>query len=173
VDGIHERAQVVKTVAHARQGDELESREEKADAHEQLQEQAEIVEQMLPACLGVPGGMRLKREEGRWSRMCAAERSKDRTLQAHQQRGAHDHFPPARDALGVGEAVVGPAHFIFDLPEAVLNGLITNDKFCLSRHIRLRLTWSRYPLRLRLLTQASGRYLPGGSAQVRSSGRGL
>jgi hypothetical protein len=29
---------------------------------------------------------------------------------------------------------------------AAFNGLITNDKFCLSRHISLRLTWSRAPL---------------------------
>ena len=29
------------------------------------------------------------------------------------------------------------------------NGLITNDKFCMSRAVRLKLTWSRRPLRLR------------------------
>jgi hypothetical protein len=32
--------------------------------------------------------------------------------------------------------------------EGALNGLITNDKFCLSRTGRLTLTWSRRPLRL-------------------------
>jgi hypothetical protein len=31
----------------------------------------------------------------------------------------------------------------------VLDGLIANDKFCLSRRRQLRLTWWRRPLRLR------------------------
>ena len=36
-----------------------------------------------------------------------------------------------------------------ELAVATLNGLITNDKFCMSRMGRLKLSWSRYPLRLR------------------------
>jgi hypothetical protein len=49
---------------------------------------------------------------------------------------------------------------------ATFNGLITNDKFCLTRHISLRLTWSRSPLRI--ATQASATYLPGENAHVRA-----
>ena len=37
----------------------------------------------------------------------------------------------------------------FQLLVPRLNGLITNDKFCMSRAVRLKLTWSRRPLRLR------------------------
>src|SRR4051812_50019456 len=36
------------------------------------------------------------------------------------------------------------------------DGLITNDKFCLSRFRQLRLSWWRLPLRLRGLVQANG-----------------
>ena len=39
--------------------------------------------------------------------------------------------------------------FGFEKTESRFNGLITNDKFCLSRHHRLQLSWSRCPLRLR------------------------
>ena len=35
------------------------------------------------------------------------------------------------------------------LAKGALDGLITNDKFCLTRRGRLVLTWSRRPLRLR------------------------
>ena len=38
---------------------------------------------------------------------------------------------------------------LFDMADDGLNGLITNDKFCLSRPGRLSLSWWRYPLRLR------------------------
>jgi hypothetical protein len=38
---------------------------------------------------------------------------------------------------------------LFEPIDAALNGLFTNDKFCLSRFGQLSLTWWRYPLRLR------------------------
>jgi len=41
------------------------------------------------------------------------------------------------------------AQVFSDFTESHFNGLITNDKFCLSRTARLTLTWSRRPLRLR------------------------
>src|SRR4051794_9423812 len=41
-------------------------------------------------------------------------------------------------------------------PSPGRDGLITNDKFCLSRFGRLRLSWWRLPLRLRGLVQANG-----------------
>src|SRR5262249_20038164 len=44
--------------------------------------------------------------------------------------------------------------------EAALNGLFTNDKFCLSRPVALRLTWSRRPLRGRRAHPASATYPP-------------
>jgi hypothetical protein len=50
------------------------------------------------------------------------------------------------------------------MPFPALNGLITNDKFCLTRHINLRLTWSRSPLPP--LPQASRIYLPVESTQA-------
>ena len=37
----------------------------------------------------------------------------------------------------------------FGHSEGVLDGLITNDKFCCVRRVQLSLTWSRRPLRLR------------------------
>jgi len=39
--------------------------------------------------------------------------------------------------------------------EVRLNGLITNDKFCFIRTAQLKLTWSRFPLRLR--SRSTGR----------------
>jgi hypothetical protein len=37
----------------------------------------------------------------------------------------------------------------FEVAEHFFNGLITNDKFCLTRKGQLQLTWWRRPLRLR------------------------
>ena len=44
---------------------------------------------------------------------------------------------------------VGPAQLVFDLLVALLDGLITNGKFCCVRRLRLSLTWWHRPLRLR------------------------
>ena len=38
---------------------------------------------------------------------------------------------------------------VFQVAEHLFNGLITNDKFCLTRRCQLELTWWRRPLRLR------------------------
>jgi hypothetical protein len=43
----------------------------------------------------------------------------------------------------------GPAQLVLDLLVALLDGLITNGKFCCVRRLRLSLTWWRRPLRLR------------------------
>jgi hypothetical protein len=40
------------------------------------------------------------------------------------------------------------------------NGLITNDKFCMSRSGRLTLSWSRHPLRLRKASDGGSAYPP-------------
>lgn len=70
-------------------------------------------------------------------------------------------------ALCVGLAVLDPAIMgepanpfatpLEILPEwylypvfQILNGLITNDKFCFVRHVHLSLSWSRVPLRCRV-----------------------
>lgn len=55
-------------------------------------------------------------------------------------------------ALERGEgplATVGKAAHGFQLVEASLNGMITNDKFCCIRWEILRLSWWRRPKRLR------------------------
>jgi hypothetical protein len=38
----------------------------------------------------------------------------------------------------------------FVISEALLNGLITNDKFCITREVRLKLSWWRKPLKERV-----------------------
>jgi hypothetical protein len=61
-----------------------------------------------------------------------------------QDKGQGDQY----EAIGrIGRG--GPAAHLACAPIAGLNGLITNDKFCMSRMGRLKLSWSRYPLRLR------------------------
>jgi hypothetical protein len=55
----------------------------------------------------------------------------------------------------IGHGSLFNVHKIFQAPillgvaEVELNGLITNDKFCLTRRGQLKLTWWRRPLRLR------------------------
>ena len=44
---------------------------------------------------------------------------------------------------------VGEASELFGIAEEKFNGLITNDKFCLTRYGELKLKWWRRPLRLR------------------------
>jgi hypothetical protein len=44
---------------------------------------------------------------------------------------------------------VGQQQPLFAEPEEMLNGMITNDKFCLTRWGALELSWWRRPLRLR------------------------
>ena len=44
---------------------------------------------------------------------------------------------------------LGQMQQILTIAESFFNGLITNDKFCLTRRGQLKLTWWRRPLRLR------------------------
>src|SRR5215467_15042616 len=65
------------------------------------------VEAMLPASILGPGGMlrgsgRSKRRLARW------RQGQGRCLQAHQQIGAHDQFPPALNTGRIGEPVISP-----------------------------------------------------------------
>jgi hypothetical protein len=55
----------------------------------------------------------------------------------------------ARQTLWRADADVLEAEAGLAIFEAFLDGLFTNDKFCLSRFGQLSLTWWRYPLRLR------------------------
>lgn len=43
----------------------------------------------------------------------------------------------------------GQASQLLGIPENGLNGLLTSDKFCWTRHAQLRLTWWRRALRQR------------------------
>jgi hypothetical protein len=51
--------------------------------------------------------------------------------------------------FGVGRLKAGQQQPLFAKAEEVLNGMITNDKFCLTRWGALELSWWRRPLRLR------------------------
>ncbi len=51
--------------------------------------------------------------------------------------------------LFVTRLAIRKAGELFGVAEDKLNGLITNDKFCLSRWVALKLSWWRRPLRLR------------------------
>jgi hypothetical protein len=93
-------------------------------------------------------------ETGRCQMRQPPEAEEDDQEEPIQTRAVRDH--------GAFEVPAAPLEIL----EGRFNGLITNDKFCLSRHVRLKLTWSRYPLRLRLCARASGAYLPGESAHV-------
>ncbi len=61
-----------------------------------------------------------------------------------------------RDAKGFLDPSLLPAHLVctqaqvrLELPIDLLNGMITNDKFCCTRWSQLQLSWWRRPLRLR------------------------
>jgi hypothetical protein len=57
--------------------------------------------------------------------------------------------PEAKDGSGTHQLVVITAQEVFAVFEEDLNGIITNDKFCMSRMAELQLSWWRRPLRLR------------------------
>lgn len=57
--------------------------------------------------------------------------------------------PEAHDSGGGHELVVIAAEQVFGIFKESLNGIITNDKFCLTRWAELELSWWRRPLRLR------------------------
>src|SRR5438552_14387753 len=67
---------------------------------------------------------------------------------AEAERAGDQHLVAADRDIGA-DLEVGPAEFVLDLLVALLDGLITNGKFCCVRWLRLSLTWWRRPLRLR------------------------
>src|SRR5215469_12333932 len=83
------------------------------------------------------------------------------TTQAEQQHG--DSEPAAIH----GELVLPADEESPEVPqprEAPLDGLLTNDKFCLTRTAVLPLSWSRQPLRLRTVSlQSRGSVHAGGT----------
>src|SRR5262245_12145167 len=123
-----------------------------------LEQESQVIERVLPTSARVPGGMSLQcgGRGRRWGisrrgrRSHVAEGGEGRTLQTDERVGTHDQLPPALDAGIVGDAVVGPAQIIFGVFEAILNGLVTNDKFCLSRSARLHLSHWHLPVCRRL-----------------------
>jgi hypothetical protein len=60
-----------------------------------------------------------------------------------------DQLQPVGFPFGSGRLKVGQQQPLFAEPEEMLNGMITNDKFCLTRWGALELSWWRRPLRLR------------------------
>jgi hypothetical protein len=67
---------------------------------------------------------------------------------AEAERAVDQHLVPADRDIGA-DLEIGPAQLVLDLLVTLLDGLITNGKFCCVRWLRLSLTWSRRPLRLR------------------------
>ncbi len=59
---VHESAPFVEAGALVWQWHKLQPGQEEACADEQLQQQAQVLEEVFPACLGVPHGMSLERE---------------------------------------------------------------------------------------------------------------
>ena len=61
------------------------------------------------------------------------------------------HRDRPEGAVAVSALVVagGEAAELLAAVDEALNGLITSDKFCVTRRAALRLTWWRRPLRLR------------------------
>jgi hypothetical protein len=82
-------------------------------------------------------GIRAPSAEGRkrTQMQCAVSCHGKRRLSSHRARVADLRLPDAER--------------VFELAVCDLNGLITNDKFCLSRPGRLKLSWSRRPMRMR------------------------
>ena len=63
--------------------------------------------------------------------------------------GDQHHLDPGLDRGEVAEVSGEEPQSLFGKPEEMLSGLITSDKFCLSRSGQLRLDWWRCPLRRR------------------------
>ena len=68
--------------------------------------------------------------------------------ETQQHEGDQRHGDLEAHGVLAGADEVADVQRLLDPAEEQLNGLITNDKFCLSRTGRLTLTWWRYPLRL-------------------------
>ena len=59
--------------------------------------------------------------------------------------GQHRQGPEAHDGRRAHHLILIQAQLFLAITEQNLNGLITNDKFCMSRTARLQLSWWRLP----------------------------
>ena len=79
---------------------------------------------------------------------CCGGCSANQAAQQNAERAVDQRLVAADRDIGA-DLEVGPAQLVLDLLVALLDGLITNGKFCCVRRVRLSLTWWRRPLRLR------------------------
>ena len=115
---------------------------------------------MPDRCQGITkGGVRLG-VPGRLARHHFAAASRGVRQHGNQREQPQQGRGRACDGL-VGPLPLGlHAQVLTDFAVGHFNGLITNDKFCLSRTGRLTLSWSRRPLRCRVPADASPAYPP-------------
>ena len=83
--------------------------------------------------------------------------------QRHQREETQQGWRGAQDRQVRPLALSLYAQMLTHFVKGDFNGLITNDKFCLSRTGRLTLSWSRRPLRCRVPADASPAYPPNDS----------
>lgn len=91
-----------------------------------------------------------------------------------RQQG-HEREQPQQSGRGAQDGLVRPltlgldAQMRPDFVEGDFNGLITNDKFCMSRSARLTLSWSRRPRRLGQAAAGEAAYPPNENAHCGGS----
>jgi hypothetical protein len=78
--------------------------------------------------------------------LCPADRCSD-VMENHHTNQLSVDFTQYPLTQTTGDAI--QFGFAFPQPEKQFNGIITNDKFCLTRRDKLQLSWWRRPLRLR------------------------
>jgi hypothetical protein len=83
-------------------------------------------------------GPALRKRHGLVTVRLGTEKGSDLIEDEVETRGSGEGFEPARRPVA-----------LLDTPMVLLNGLITNDKFCLSRLSQVKLRWSRRPYRFR------------------------
>jgi len=84
-------------------------------------------------------------------------------LQGEEGVGGRDQGQVVVSATEAAALEVVKAEAVLELAVVVLDGLITNGKFCCIRHVRMDLTWWRQPLRLRRSALQADAALPGAS----------